>query len=266
MANERPGEFNMTNGTPDNGVPLRERYERFCGAFVETRNPMQAMRLAFVVDKHQTAEWVQQRAERLLRDPGIKARVQELKDIAAAETLTTIKDLLQDWHDIATADPNELVCVRRLCCEHCYGVGFARQWRDEAQYLLAVAVAIDKKQPMPSSAGGYGFDASKDANPACPHCYGDGHAHVHVADTTKLRGAARKLYAGAQQDRFGCIKITMHDQQKAREMLANCLGALKSAGVGGGILTPETAPSEKPRTADEASKSYLRLIKGGKVA
>lgn len=266
MSHERPGEFNMTNDTPDNGVPLRERYERFCGAFVETRNPMQAMRLAFVVDKHKTAEWVQQRAARLLNDPGIRARVQELKDIAAAEALTSIKDLLQDWHDIATADPNDIVCIRRTNCKHCHGIDFAEQWPSEAMWLAACALAIESKKPLPSNAGGYGYDATKDANPACPHCYGEGHAHVHHADTTKLRGAARKLYAGATQNQFGVITVKMQDQAKAREMLANCLGALKSAGVGGGILTPEAAPSEKPRTADEASKSYLRLIKGGKVA
>jgi len=133
-------------------------------------------------------------------------------------------------------------------------------------YFAAVAVAIESKKPAPSNAGGYGYDATRDANPACPRCYGEGHAHVHVADTTKLRGAARKLYAGAKQNQFGVIEVKMHDQGKAREMLANCLGALKSAGIGGGILTPEVAPTEKPRTADEASKSYLRLIKGGKSA
>lgn len=266
MANENPGCLNMTNDTPDSGVPLRERYERFCGAFVETRNPMQAMRLAFVVDKGKAAEWVQERAARLMRDPGIQARITELRDIAAAETLTSIKDLLQDWHDIATADPNELVCVRRTACRHCYGEGFMQQWRDEAEHFAAVAAAVKANQPCPPIGGGYGYDPTKEANAACPHCYGEGHPHVHIADTTKLRGAARKLYAGATEDRFGVIRINMQDQQKAREMLANCLGALKASGLGAGMITPEAAPSERPRTAAEASQSYLRLIKGGKSA
>lgn len=98
---------NMQSDRLDHGVPLRERYERFCGHFVESRNPMQAFRLAFVIDKSETAQWVHDQARKLLDDPHIALRVQEMRDAAAAQTIVSVRELMQDWHDIATADPTE---------------------------------------------------------------------------------------------------------------------------------------------------------------
>ena len=61
--------------------------------------------------------------------------------------------------------------------------------------------------------------------PAVRKAYTESDAVTIIADTTKLTGKARKLYAGAKQDRFGCIEIKMHDQDKAREMVGRMLGA-----------------------------------------
>jgi phage terminase small subunit len=164
-----------------------------------------------------------------LTKPNIKAEID--KAILKRSERTEIKadDVLRHWHDIATADPNELIHVRRICCRHCYGVGFQYQWRDTEEYEQAVEriqnAQKDSEEPVqaPSDAGGYGYHKLREPNPQCPYCWGEGHMEVHAADTRTLSPKAKLLYAGVKQTRDG-FEIKMRDQDKAMENVAKHLG------------------------------------------
>jgi phage terminase small subunit len=137
--------------------------------------------------------------------------------------------VLQRWWDIATADPNEIVHIRRVCCRHCFGIDHQYKWRDEEEYQQAVQSAINfareqEKEPViPSNAGGYGYDRLLRPHPKCPYCQGEGIAEFHVEDTRDLSSKAKLLYAGVKQTNAG-VEIKMQDQEKALENVARHLG------------------------------------------
>lgn len=246
------------------GMPQSERMERFAGKFVETRNPYEAYRFAFVVDEHMTHTWVHAEARRLLNKREVMLRVQELRDEAMTSTLMSAKELIQDWADIANADPNEIVSVVAENCRHCRGREFKFQWRDAAEWLDACSQAMKARQFPPSDEGGYGFNGAADPVADCPHCYGEGHKRVVNHDTRRLSPRARKLYKGAKQKADGTIEVLVHDQHVARESLAKIFGAFKD----GIDVTPTRETPALKRDADpqENTQTYLRLIQGGKSA
>jgi phage terminase small subunit len=237
------------------GRPLAERYEDFCGHMVVSNNPMQAYRVSFVVDKAATGQWVWNQVRELMKDPGILARVQELRDAAASQTIVTVREIIQDLHDIATADPNELVSVLRDACRFCHGAEHKYQWIDDVEYATACDKAVKSGAFLPDYSGGTGYTPTAEPNMCCPACFGRGIEQHVQRDTTKLSPAARKLYAGVKKG-----DIVMHDQMKAREMLGRVLGAFKD-----GIPVTPTAPAPIPKEAQEAdaSRAYMRLVHGG---
>lgn len=237
------------------GVPYQERMERFCGHFVESGgNRMQAYRLAFVVSPDMVNSKIFQRANDLLADPEVLQRVNEMRETAAAATLLSVTQLMQDWADIATADPNELVSYMRTACRHCHGVGHAYQWRDEGEYASAAA----ELKKLPDISGGMNYDEYADPHPRCPKCRGNGEGHAFIHDTRKLTTQGRKLYAGVKETKSG-VEVLMHDQNRARENLARCFGAFKDA-------VPQSVAPSKPvpvPTAEDAQRAYLQVIQGG---
>lgn len=252
------------------GRPERERIEDFCGHFAVSGNSAFAYRLAYVVDESKTWQWVLKKTRELLSDPEVAARVQEMKDEAAAKEIVTVQSILRDLQDIATADPNELISVRLDACRHCWGEEFEYQWIDETEYWRAHAAALDEQAridnspsgtarvTLPTNIGGYGFHPGRGPNELCPHCFGRGVMNAQVHDSTKVSPAARKLYAGAKITKDG-IEIKMHDQMKARELVGKVLGVFKD-----GIPVAPAGASEPgkrgPVSLDDARAAYLKLI------
>lgn len=173
-----------------------------------------------------------------LTKPDIQAAIQEAQNQRAERTEISADMVLQRWWDIATADPNELIHLRRLNCRYCHGIDHQYQWKDEDEFQRSIQSAIASAQAesikqgkdvapvMPDDAGGYGFDRLADPHPDCPNCRGEGHADLHIEDTLKLKGKARLLYAGIKPTAAG-IEIKMHDQDKALENVARHLGMFK---------------------------------------
>lgn len=168
-------------------------------------------------------------ASRLLSDARIKNGLIEARErLQQASGVTAVK-VLQQWWQIATADPNELMQLRRGCCRHCHGEGFAFQWRNEDEFNRAVekaqadADANESIPNLPTDEGGYGYDAGEPPNPDCPECDGDGRSKVHIADTRHLTGSARRLYAGIKQTQHG-IEVKTRDQDAALQSIARHLG------------------------------------------
>ncbi|MFW5438107.1 terminase small subunit [Paenibacillus apiarius] len=173
-----------------------------------------------------------------LTKPDIQKAIQEAMGERSERTEITADMVLRRWWDIATADPNELIHLRRLNCRHCHGIDHKYQWKDEEEYEEAVESAIASAQEksgksdeqiepiIPSDSGGYGYDRLADPDPECPVCRGEGRLDLHMADTRKLGAKGRLLYAGVKQTQAG-IEIKMHDQGKALENVARHLGMFK---------------------------------------
>lgn len=115
--------------------------------------------------------------------------------------------VLWKWWQIANADYNELSSVRRVACGYCYGD----------------TVSIDDSDGDDESRD---IDPSRDPNPDCGICRGEGAPHVHIADTSKLSPAAKLLYQGAKETKFG-IEIQTADRMKALDNVARHLGMFK---------------------------------------
>lgn len=206
---------------------LTPKQEMFVKEYLVDLNATQAyLRAGYNVKSEDVAAV---NAKRLLSNAKIEYAIQEAMNKRAERTEITADMVLQRWWDIATADPNEIIHLRRVCCRHCYGIDHQYQWISEEEYGQAVEMAKraakeeDKPVKIPSKAGGYGFDRLLRPHPHCPYCSGEGNPEVHVEDTRDLGPKARLLYAGIKQTRDG-IEIKMQDQGKALENVAKHLG------------------------------------------
>lgn len=177
-----------------------------------------------------------QTAHNLLKITEIQEAIAERMEEVAVAAGITPEWVVAQWAKIATADPNALVQVRRVCCRHCHGFGHQYHWT-EAEYTDAVNRAIDSCKPAPDGMGGFGYNPNAEPHPDCPECGGDGVAQVYVADTRKLK--RHPLYAGAEQTRNG-IKVNMRDKDAALFNLSRYLGMQidrkEISGPGGGPL------------------------------
>lgn len=169
-------------------------------------------------------------AAKLLRHPKVAAAITAAQQARSERTEITADMVLQHWWAIGTANANDLIQLRRLCCRHCYGIDFAYQWVDADEYDAALRAAAMVENAdmmrMPKDDGGYGFNKTLTPHRSCPKCFGEGHEDVYAYDTRHLRGQAKLLYAGVEITRDG-MKIKMRDQDKAMENVARHLGMFK---------------------------------------
>lgn len=127
----------------------------------------------------------EQQGSRLLKNVEVAAAITAAQAERAERTEIAADQVLRRWWALANADPNELMQVRRVPCPQCETV--------------------------------------VDPNPDCTECHGEGVASVWFADTRKLKGGARLLYAGVKTTRDG-MEIKTHDQMRALEYVARHLG------------------------------------------
>ncbi|HHR6573401.1 terminase small subunit [Providencia sp. JUb39] len=166
-------------------------------------------------------------ASRMYRNAKVNRAITDALADRERRTQITQDAVLKMWWDIATADVNELTEYRRLCCRHCWGFGFNYQWRDAVEYEDAVKKATAANKPPPKDVGGYGYDDTLDPNPDCPRCNGAGIGRAHFHDTRDLAGAARRLFAGVKEGKFG-VEVITRNQDDALKMVAQHLGMLKN--------------------------------------
>lgn len=169
-------------------------------------------------------------ASKLLRHHKVAAAIAAAQAARSERTEISADMVLQHWWQIATANANDLIQLRRVCCRHCYGIDFEHQWIDVEEYLAAMKAAamVENADPrtFPTDIGGYGFNKTLVPHRDCPKCFGEGREDVFAHDTRHLKGAARMLYAGVEITRDG-MKIKMRDQDKAMENVAKHLGMFK---------------------------------------
>jgi len=212
--------------TTQSGNELTEKQKAFVQEYLVDLNAKAAAIRAGYSERTAAEQGHQQ-----LQKPLVKAAIEKAMELRSFRTQITADMVLEHWWKIATADPNEIIHLRRVCCRHCYGVGHQYQWRDEDEYQQSVQTAMaaaekteDKSTVMiPSDAGGYGYDRIKKPYQRCPYCRGEGHQEVHIEDTRDLGPKARLLYSGIKQTNTG-IEIKFRDQDKAMENVAKHLG------------------------------------------
>lgn len=183
-----------------------------------------------------------QQGSQLLKRPHIRRAIDEHKENIRVKSEITVEAILRRWWEIANADVNELVEMRRECCRHCWGAGHGYQWT-EAEYMRAVDQAVESGKPAPDGMGGFGFDANREPNPHCPECHGNGWERAHIHDTRKLSPAARRLYAGIQKTKDG-FKVLTRDQDAALTNLARYFQMF----------------DEKPKAADVGLAEALKTL------
>ena len=212
---------------------LTDNQERFVQELIKGKKQREAYKIAYPASLKWKDNSVDNKASLLLKNVKVMQRYDELKSRLIKESedecIVTTKDVLKHWYSIATADPNEIIHLRRVCCGHCFGINHEYQWRDEKEYNQSVQSATkiateqDKEPIIPSNIGGYGFDRTIRPHPKCPICMGEGHAETHIEDTRHLSKKAKLLYAGVKQTSTG-IEIKFRDQDKAMENIARHLG------------------------------------------
>lgn len=185
-----------------------------------------------------SARTANEQAARLLANVSVSAAIATAMAARSERTEITQDMVLERWWAIATADANDVIQFRRICCRYCYGKNFEYQWVDQNEFLQAMLVArlnneaekAKKKpgmeQPLPSDAGGFGFVRSDPPHPKCPKCRGEGTPDVYAHDTRHLKGNARYLYAGVKVTQSG-FEMKVHDQMAALDKVARHLGMYK---------------------------------------
>lgn len=87
--------------------PLSARQERFCTNYFETSNAVEAYRRAYGTRAQRST--VGPKAYRLLAEPKIRGRVQELRDRAADDAVVSVALILQELKRIALFDPRSII-------------------------------------------------------------------------------------------------------------------------------------------------------------
>lgn len=214
-------------------MALTDKQRRFVDEYLVDLNATQAAIRAGYSEK--TASRI---GPELLGKTCVSEAIQDGIKARSERTQITADMVLQKWWDLANVDANELVEYRRDNCRHCWGIGHAYQWT-EAEFEAADKEAADKGSRPPTDEGGYGFVPTREPNPECPECAGDGRGKIHVHDTRRLKGAARALYAGVHQGKDG-LKVLLEDRSKALDNVAKHLGMFKERiEHSGEIKTPE---------------------------
>jgi phage terminase small subunit len=246
---------------------LTAKKQAFAEHYAVYRDGPAAYRHAYNVRSTTTAGSIATAASSLLADPEIANMIEKLVNNAAATSpvVFDVAAALTKWLEIAGADPDELIGLRVGCCRHCYGEGGLYQWH-ELEYLARLDEAErqqragDLNVQLPDLAGGFGYDHTRDPNPSCWKCRGEGVERVVARDTSKLTPGARLLYGGVKTTRDG-IQINIADRQKALENACRIIGAFNdklkldgSIGVMAAVLKMET---DDPQAA---ARAYQELM------
>ncbi len=217
-------------------------------------------------------------ASRAIGDAKVQQAIADRKRLLAEQAAGTVdvdaKRVLREWAEIAVGDPTEIVTVRRLNCRHCWGFQFKYQ-RTDAEYAqecaeeMQMASAMGRDAELDQFGGGNGFRYTRDPNPLCPECDGEGVEDVFIRDLRKLTDKQRRMIAGVKNGKFG-IEVMFRDQDAALRNLAQYLGLLvnknEHSGPGGGPIQSQNANVNYTLPADpvEAARHYQLLMEGKK--
>jgi len=202
---------------------LDPRHQRFVQEYLVDLNGTQA-----AIRAGYSARTANEQAAQLLAKLSIQAAIEESQQKLQAKLEINAERVIQKLATIAMADPRELVQNKVSCCRFCYGVGHKYQRSDHEMEADREDWERQGKDPQHfNEKGGAGFSLALPPVETCPHCAGDGESRVVLKDTRDLSPAARLLYCGAKQTKFG-VEIQMHNQLDVLDKLCRHLGIYAS--------------------------------------
>jgi len=243
---------------------LTPQQEAFAKAVVELGNQSAAYRKAYNVSPDAKWTTVSSEASKLAAHPEVAARIRQLQDEAAAlSAIPSLTARIKELREIESANPNDIISLRWVNCRHCRGIDHRYQWKDELEYARTCDEwRLQKRNGLPDMSGGFGYNGTLDPVPECPNCWGIGERVPFIADTTKLKGGAARLYKGVKIKGNGDIELLLHDQMHARDMLNRIQGAYKD---GAAAANPQgsgadVSHAKAASTPEERHRRYLQLM------
>lgn len=197
---------------------LTDQQRRFVAEYLKDNNATQA-----AIRAGYSAASASQIGYQLLQKPSVIDAITEQQTAQMSRVLISADTVLAQMWQLATFDANELSQYRRGCCRYCWGFGHNYQWRDMVEFEEKHVEAVERKQREPVDAGGYGYDATKPANPECPRCNGEGLGRAYLQDTRELPPIARLAYSGTKVGKNG-IELSSISRERMFEAVAKRLG------------------------------------------
>ncbi|MDK9957291.1 terminase small subunit [Enterobacter hormaechei] len=204
----------------DEGLTAQQRL--FVAEYLKDGNATQAAIRAGYSKK--SAEQI---GYQLLQKTSVAQAIAQQQKASIARTLGGADEVLAQMWQLATFDANQLSQYRRGACRYCWGFGHQYQWRDAVEFEEKLAEAVAKKGKEPNDRGGYGYDHTREPNPDCPRCNGDGIGQPYFADTRKLSPVAALAYSGVKLGKNG-VEITAISRERMFEAVMKRLGLAES--------------------------------------
>lgn len=168
----------------------------------------------------------------LLRQANVQDQIARERASRSRRTQLYADDVLARWWMLATADPREIVSIRRNACRYCHGFDHRYQFtKNELERAQSVhrreMMKLPDSQRVPfDDHGGDGYDPRKKPVEDCPECFGDGELVIYVADSDTYSPAAVALFNGVKVSRDGSIEVKLRDRTEALNKVAGFLGLL----------------------------------------
>ncbi|HCM9478702.1 TPA: terminase small subunit [Enterobacter roggenkampii] len=163
----------------------------------------------------------------LITNPNVVQAITQQQKASIARTLGCADEVLAQMWQLATFDANQLSQYRRGACRYCWGFGHHYQWRDAVEFEEKRLEAVERDRREPDDSGGYGYDHTREPNPECPRCNGDGIGQPYFPDTRKLPAASRLAYSGVKVGKNG-VEITAISRERMFEAVMKRLGLADS--------------------------------------
>lgn len=201
---------------------LTAQQRRFVAEYLKDGNATQAAIRAGYSKK--SAEQI---GYQLLQKTSVAQAIAQQQKASIARTLGGADEVLAQMWQLATFDANQLSQYRRGACRYCWGFGHQYQWRDMVEFEEKRLEATERDKREPVDVGGYGYDHTREPNPGCPRCNGDGIGQPYFADTRKLSPVAALAYSGVKLGKNG-VEITAISRERMFEAVMKRLGLADS--------------------------------------
>jgi len=220
--------------------PLTARQERYARCVAAGMSYAEAFRQGRLVAS--TPGSMHKQIADLNRNPGVRARVRDLRSAVDAEVVSTLTERMAWLRLIINADPEELSRIVVDPCDHCWSTTLvAEAWAAHFEPSPFADERPPQPNPMKPRAG-------------CTHCKGRGYQRVELTPTDELSPEGRALFKSASQDKDGVITISMQSKSEAADMLNKLQGAYVSRSMN--LNANVTVSAAKDASPDEALRLF----------
>ncbi|EPJ0594323.1 TPA: terminase small subunit [Enterobacter roggenkampii] len=201
-------------------IKLSAKVKRFIAEYLKDNNATAAAARAGYSDPNY--------GRQLIANPNVAQAIAQQQKASIARTLGSADEVLAQMWQLATFDANQLSQYRRGACRYCWGFGHHYQWRDAVEFEEETAKAEGREGARQAEdTGGYGYDHTREPNPECPRCNGDGIGQPYFPDTRKLPAVSRLAYSGVKVGKNG-VEITAISRERMFEAVMKRLGLADS--------------------------------------